>query len=80
MCNMSQTLSNHDAVGNYVYVSKFEGLTLSEYCLAKTHYCKLYHNPACEPCSRDLHAAKLVLEHGVISLSLVFKNVFPSVT
>ena len=80
VCNMSQTLSNHDAVGNYVYVSKFEGLTLSEYCLAKTHYCKLYHNPACEPCSRDLHAAKLVLEHGIISLSLVFKTVFPSVT
>ena len=58
------------AISEFVKVSLFEGLSLSEYVLAKNVRCEQIHNchNTCMKCSSLINAAKLGLKENVIPL------------
>ena len=89
--NMKQTPSEYTIVNCNIYLSKSIGLTLQEYCIARNHYCKEKHFPQhtkqvsplstrnCD-CNAMIQAAEMILREGIITLSSVFKAIFPNVT
>lgn len=70
----SQTISE------FVKVSLFEGLSLSEYALAKNVRCEQIHNchNTCMKCSSLINAAKLVLEENVVPLPYLWNKCCPN--
>ena len=42
--SQTQALSEYDTVSSDVFISKFRGLTLPEYCAVRGHYCRENHN------------------------------------
>ena len=53
-----RTFTTQEASGRTVKVSKFEGLNLSEYKLAKAENCGQYHEVCRSGCSEMVHAAR----------------------
>lgn len=91
--NKKQTPSEYKTIDSNIYSSKVVGLTLHEYCIARKHYCKEKHLPyhatqvspalsthtSCD-CNAMIKAAEIVIQEGIVTLSSVFKAVFPNVT
>ncbi len=74
-------LSNYEQQSDSVSVSKFNQLSLEEYCQARKAYCSSYHkNSLCLDCTNMIKAAEIILEVGICTLSSVFRTVFPDVT
>ena len=76
----SQALSEYISVSNNVFMSKFQGLTLAEYCTARRHYCSQNHNTTCKSCNSKIQAAQMIVEGVILPMSTVSKKVFPAVT
>lgn len=77
--SQTQALSEYDTVTSDVFISKFRGLTLLEYCTVRDHYCREYHTH-CTECESMIQAAEMVLKNGIVPLAVVFKAAFPTVT
>ena len=79
--NQRKKLSECDVLDSVVYVSKFQGLSLQEYCDVKYILCETNHaaEKFCD-CKALINCAITVLNVGIISLSQVFRNNFPNVT
>ena len=75
-----QGLSEYDTVSEGIFVSKFHGLTLAEYCTARKYHCHQNHGQPCTNCMSMIQAAQIILNRGIVPLSAVFKQVFPTIT
>ena len=71
-------LSNYDSFTRGIYVSKCEGLTLSEYMRARTIVCSSSHRKACD-CDGMLRVGKDIESKGILKLSEAFRLCCPSV-
>lgn len=80
MHSKSQELSSFNVVSSDVFISKFKGLTLREYCTVRKYYCENHHLIPCPECKSIIQAAEMVLKDGIVSLAAVFKAAFPTVT
>ena len=68
-------------VQHNVCVSKCTNLSLQEYCFIAYKYCMHYHDQQkCTQCHVMIKAGELVLAHGLVPLSEVFRDCFPDVT
>ena len=76
----SQELSEYCTVSKGIYVNKFQGLTLAEYCAARKYHCQHTHTQPCTNCMSVIQAAQIILNCFIVPLSAVFKEVFPTVT
>ena len=63
-----------------VHISLVEGLSLSEYVVARQYYCSRNHKTPCTTCERMLNVAQVVLSEGYCSLSKAFGVVSQEVT
>ena len=64
-----------------ICVSKCNDLSLEEYCFISHIYCICHHDQQkCTKCHMMIETGKLVLDHGLISLSEVFRYCFPNST
>ena len=66
ICNHTQTLSEYDIISKGIYASKFQGLTLTEYCMARSYYCHQNHRQPCTNCMSMIQAALIVLNGGIV--------------
>ena len=79
--SQTQALTEYDTVSSDVFTSKFRGLTLPEYCAVRDYYCRENHNQIhCTECKSMIQAAEMVLKNGIVSLAVVIKPAFPTVT
>ena len=69
-----------DTVNYSVHVSLVSDLTLEEYIAARREYCSTVHSATCIECSRMLHVASCIIEHGFLSLSSAFAVASPGVS
>ena len=83
--NKKQTPSEYTIVNCNIYLSKSVGLTLQEYCIARKHFPQ--HTKQVSPlftrncdCNAMIQVAEMILREGIITLSSVFKAIFPNVT
>jgi hypothetical protein len=75
------SLSTCISLSDRVVVSKFNGLSLSEYCKARQRYCDLHHSLYyCRECTCMIKTVAFILKSNVCSLQTVFKHAFPDVT
>lgn len=72
-------LSEYKTISSNIYSSKITELTLKEYCTARIFVCHNQH-AKCTLCQPMIHAAELIMREGIISMSKVFRTVFPNVT
>lgn len=72
-----RTFTTQEASGRTVKVSKFEGLNLSEYKLAKAENCGQYHEVCRSGCSEMVHAADAILSEQCIPLPQLWRRCFP---
>ena len=75
-----QGLSEYDTVSEGIYVSKVQGLTLVEYCTARKYHCKQNHDQPCTNCMSMIQAAQIIVDRGIVPVSTIFKQVFPTIT
>ena len=65
-------LSDYISLQNNIYISKFEGLTLSEYVIARTSVCENSHKHRSDKCLHNceglLKVANKVIEEGFVKL------------
>lgn len=78
--NQKKMLSDYETVDSEVFVSKFKGLSLSEYYRVKKNLCETNHTKKNCDCKALINVALTVLNDGICSLSGVFKHNFPTVT
>lgn len=77
----SQALSEYDTVSGDIFVSRFQGLNLTEYCAAREYYCTENHcYTTCTNCKSMIQAAQMILKGGIVAMAVVFKEAFPTVT
>ena len=72
------TDTNRQKISKQPRESLFEGLTLSEYVLAKEAKCRLNHKD-CLSCNPMTNAGKVVLKSKVVPLSFVLNSSFDGV-
>ena len=72
-------LSNHDFIKENIYISRFEGLTLTEYVHARSVVCSRNHKKPCKVCEGMIRVANEIIEKGVMKLSDAFKLCSPHV-
>ena len=72
----SQTISSC-----VIKVSSFEGLSLSEYVVAKKERCKKIHKnfDECSKCSPLVNAANIVIEKSPVALPYLWNRCFPKI-
>ena len=80
MWNTHRSLSEYLKVSDNVYISIFQGLSLSEYITAHTHYCQITHSLPCNECTSILSVARKIEQNGWEKLGEAFKNAFPNVS
>lgn len=79
--SQTQVVSEFNTVSSDVFVSKFKGLTLQEYCAMREYFCSKNHDQIpCTQCKSMIQAAEMVLKDGIVPLAVVFKAAFPTVT
>ena len=76
---VKSSLSEYNTATENIYTSKITDLTLCEYCKVRRFICMNKHKNCIEYNSM-IHAAKLVIEEGIVTLKHVFTSTFPSVT
>lgn len=72
------TDTKRQKISEQIRESLFEGLTLSEYVLAKEAKCRLNHKD-CLSCNPMIKAGNLVLKSKVVPLSFVWNSSFDGV-
>lgn len=75
-----QSLNNYTVINENTSVSKLDDLSLKEYTDVKKYICEQEHGQPCPDCPPFLHAAEMILQGHICSLSHVFKSSFPGVT
>lgn len=77
----NQALSEYNTVSSDIFMSRFEGLMLVEYCAAREYYCSENHcYTNCSNCKSMIQAVQMILKGGIVPMAVVFKEAFPTVT
>ena len=72
---------DYTKIQHNICVSKCTELSLVEYCYIAHEYCMQFHDQQkCTHCQVMIKAGNIVIAHGLVLLSQVFKACFPDVT
>ena len=73
---LSRNLANFTKKPDFLYVTVFHGLNLSQYIEARASYCAFTHIERLE-CPATLQVAKMVEDNGFVPLKEAFTSCFP---
>ena len=72
--NLSDTDKNYQ---DGLYISQVNTVSLKEYVMYKSEYCRRYHTSKCSECGNLINMAAHIDNEGILKVSEVYKKQFP---